>query len=392
MSNAMNAIQLAIVYIKDDNIEKLKHILSIMPLENLKDEADVLLSTFLSVCAGYDRPEAAKAVLSAWKSIYPPEEKIQIKSRLFLMNNINIDTLAFVSLMSDDYTYVELMDDLMAADNSEEVVSACAKADQIFGPQPYTTYDLIRQHAEEMGNWRVEEYAIASMEEIAPYAPKPEWVKNYTDEPLVPESQLYIPETGEIPFEIPTDEDAIELLTKGLTQLGISVDDLERAKEALALKLAVSTRDEKINLLKPIMQNQAQQIMGGDTLLFRLFGPANPLVNQDLTRPGKSNLYAGCRMFLCDIFDFVEGDNYYEDWFTGVCDTCHLRIAHRWHAVRKPGSHGGWKNIYCSWTCVRESMVEFEEEPDLLTHELIDIFENEINKIGIQDRLPDKTE
>ena len=129
--------------------------------------------------------------------------------------------------------------------------------------------------------------------------------------------------------------------------------------------------------------------MAGDLWLFRLFGLSNPLVNQDLTRPGKSNLYGGCRMFLCDVFDYDDEDHYVKDWFTGVCESCHLRIAHRWYALRKPRAHGGWLGEFCSWDCVRESMVEYEEEPDLLVHELINIFEAEINEKGIQDRLPE---
>lgn len=387
LNNSLKAIQLAIVYIKDDNIKGLEKVLSVMPLDKLGDESDVLLSTFLSVSASYDRPDAARMVLDFWSAIYPEIETIQLKSRLFMMNSINVATLAFVALMDKDYTYVELMDDLMAADNSEEVVSACNKADQVFGPQLYTTYELIKDHASELGNWRVEEYAIASMEEVAPYAEKPKWVKNFTDGPIVPESQLYVPETGEIPFEIPPDDEAVELLTAGLKQIGISIDDLEMAKQTLRDKLSISTRAEKIALLKPIFQNQAQEIMGGDLWLFRLFGPANPLVNQDLTQPGKSNMYGGCRMFLCDLFDYNTDDHYVEDWFKGVCESCHLRIAHRWYAVRKPRPHGGWTGAFCKWQCVRDSMIEYEEEPDLLTRELINIFEREINEKGIQDRL-----
>jgi hypothetical protein len=346
VSKALKYIQLAIVYIKDDNIRGLEQLLNVMPLDKLKDESDVLLSTFLSTAAGYGRKDAAKLVLDSWKVIYPEQEKIQILSRFFMMNAINVPTLSFVILSYPDYTYIELMDDLMAADNSPEVVTACAKADQVFGPQPYETYKIVMQHAEEMGNWRVEEYAIESMEQTAPYVDRPEWVKNYTDMPLLKESDLYIPETGAIPFEIPPDEEAAELLTIGLTQQGISVGDLDQAKEALLERLSVSTRQEKIDLLRPIMENQAQKILGGDKTLFRLFGPANPLVNQDLTLPGKSNMYGGCRMFLCDVFDWVKGDNYYADWFQGVCESCHLRIKYRWYAVRKPKPHGGWIGCY----------------------------------------------
>ncbi len=389
MNKAIKAIQLAIIYIKNDNIKGLDKVLGIMPLDKLKNEADALLSTFLSTCAEYGRQDAAKLVLDHWKVIYPQEEKIQLLTKLFMINSINLITLAFVVLSHEDYTYVEAMDDLMMADNSPEVVTSCSKADKIFGPQPYSTYELIKTHADEAGNWRVEEYAISNMEENAPYSPVPTWVKNYTDGPLVQESDLYIPETGKIPFEIPSDEDSVDLLTSGLTQIGISVGDLERAKESLRQRLATATKKEKIELLRPVMENYAQSMLGGDTYLFRLFGPANPLVNQDLTLKGKSNMYGGCRMFLCDVFDYNHEYDYVADWFTGVCGSCHLRMKHRWHAIRKPRPHGGWVGCFCSWKCVKDHMAEYGEEPALMTRELIKIFGAKIDEIGIQDRLED---
>ena len=133
------------------------------------------------------------------------------------------------------------------------------------------------------------------------------------------------------------------------------------------------------------MENQSQQMLAKDQVLFRIFGPANPLVDQDLTLPGRSNKYGGCRMFLCDVFDYDDEFDYMMDWFTGVCQQCHLRIRHRWYAVRMPGSHGGWTGCYCNWKCVREDVYE-GDEPDLLTDELVSIFEANINNIGIQDR------
>ena len=54
VSKALQAIQLAIIYIKNDNIKSLERILEVMPLDKLQDGADVLLSTFLSTCASYD--------------------------------------------------------------------------------------------------------------------------------------------------------------------------------------------------------------------------------------------------------------------------------------------------------------------------------------------------
>ena len=386
VSKSVGVIQLGIIHIKDDNVKGLGQVLNALPLANLGNQADSLLSLYLSVCATYGRSKSVKIILGAWNVIYPKEEKIQILSKLFMMNNINLPTLSFVILSHDDYTYIEAMDDLMLADNSPEVITACGKADEIFGPQPYETYKIIREHAFEMGNYKVEEYAIANMEETAPYAPIPKWVKNYTDKPLVKEDEMEIPKIGDIPFIVPPDEEAVEILTKGLTQNGISAGDLDQAREFLLEKLSTSTRQEKINILKPVMENQANQILSGDKVLFRIFGPANPLVNQDLTLNTPSSKYGGCRMFLCDIFDFDEEFNVVLDWFRGVCDECHLRIRQRWHAVRRPRPHGGWEDAFCSWKCVRESLVPDDRE-NLLARELINIFEKKINETGIQDRL-----
>lgn len=392
VSKATSVIQLAILHIKNDNIEGLEKTLKIMPLDKLNDQAEKLLSVFLAVSAQYNRPEAVKVIMTAWSVIYPEEEQVPLLTRMFMWNEINLPTLAFVVLSHTDYTYVEAMDDLMAWDSSPEVTTACQKADKIFGRQPYETYKVIQEHANEMGNYRVEDYAVAWMEETAPYAPIPKWVQNYSEGPLVKAEVLEaVPDIGDVPFTLPPDEEIVELLTKGLSHMGISIDDIDRAKETLLKEVSQSTRPEKIQLLKPIMQNQANSILSGDTELFRIFGPANPLVDQDLTLGTPSAKYGGCRMFLCDLFDYDEEFEYVADWFRGVCDQCNLRIRHRWHAVRKPRPHGGWVGCYCSWECARESIHADREEPDILTRELIKIFEKQTNEIGIQDRLPNDT-
>jgi hypothetical protein len=388
---SIDVIQLGIIYIKNNSMEGLRKVLMALPLEKLGKQADELFSLYLSVCAGYDRVDAAKEVLEAWKVIYPEEENIQILSKLFLWNNINLPTLSFVILSHDDYTYIELMDDLIIGDSSPNVTTACSKADEIFGPQPYETYKIVNEHAIEMENYRVEEYTITWMEQTAPYAPIPEWVQNYSGDPLVTNSELEasLAKLEEVSFQLPPDEEAVNLLTAGLSQNGVSVEDIEQVREYLLAKLSVSTRKEKIQLLRPIIENQAEEILYGDKVLFRIFGPANPLVNQDLTLKTVSSKYGGCRMFLCDIFDYDEDFDYVYDWFNGACDECHLRIREKWHAVRKPRHAGGWTGSYCSWKCVRDSLMTEGQEPNLLIRELINIFEKQIKEIGIQDRLAD---
>lgn len=385
-SKSQLIIKMTVDSIKNDNVNNLKKFLGVMPLKKLKRQANTLLALFLGTASEYGRLEAANIILNEWRDIFP-FDNVEPISQLFTINQIDISTLAYVVLNNKDYTYIELMDDLIIQDNSEEIITACSKADKIFGPQSYEVYKIVKDHADEMGNWRVSDYAVASMEEVAPFKSKPDWVKNYTDKDLVPESQLYDVKTGDINFSLPSDEKAVELLTEGLSQMGMAVNNELEAKQYLYEVLKNSTDAQKRELLRPVIENQIRYQMGGDEWLFRVFGPANPLVNQDLTQPGPSNKYGGCRMFLCDVFDYDDEFDYVADWFTGSCETCHLRIKHRWYAVRKPRPHGGWSGCYCSWDCTRKSIFENEQEPDLLTHELINIFEKEINEIGIQDRI-----
>lgn len=389
--SAVKYIQFAISSIKNYNLNALEKVLNILPLNSLKDQSDTLLALFLSTCASYDRKEAVKIILSAWKSTYPTDT-VNFRSRLFVTKEINLPTLAYVTLIDPYFTYIELMNDLSSLDSSPEVVSACGKADKIFGPQSYETYKMISDHSSTVGNWRVEEYAIDNMIKKAPYQPIPKWVKDYTDKPLVSADQLYIPETGKIVFDLPSNEEAVQLLTVGLSEMGLVSENVDATKIYLTNLLNTSSEEEKYKLLEPVLENQLQLELGSDVYLSQVFGPANPLVDQDLTLPGKSNMYGGCRMFLCDVFDYNDEYKFVEDWFTGSCDTCQLRIRQRHHAVRKPRPTGGWINCYCSWDCARKSIFvdgkdELTMEADVLTHELIDVFEIEINKTGIQDRL-----
>lgn len=387
VSKSTAVIQLSIVYIKDDDLIGLQKVLNVLPLDKLGDYSEKLLSNYLSVCAAYDRKEAVKIILKNWKVVYPPEEKMQILSRLFLIENINIETLSYVVLSNETFTYVELMDDLIEFDSSPQIITACQKADKIFGLQPYETYKIVQEHAYEIDNDNVYDYATDKMEETAPYAPSPTWV---TGEPSMTEKELMNITVDQAINKLPSDNEAVEMLTKGLSHLGISVGELEEAKKFLLLKLSRSNHEEKLEMLKPIMENVNNLDLTKNITLFRIFGPANPLVDQDLTLETPSSKYGGCRMFLDQTFCYDEEFDYVKDWYDGVCSYCHLKIKYRWYALRKPRVHGGWENCYCSWKCVRDSVFWDGEEPNLLQHELINIFEKELNVTGIQDRKLDE--
>jgi len=395
VSRETGLITLAINFIKNDDIKRLDKALKVMPLEKLKDQHQFLLSNFLAVSAGYNRPKAGKLILERWKVIYPEQDKISILPRIFLMRNINLPTLSWLIEIHDDVTFVEIMDELTEWDNSPNIVTACSRADEIFGLQPHSTYEVVRDHAVDFGNYLVEDYMKEKMVETAPYAPKPEWVKNWTKDKLLTESELAQKADQESKKEIKgieriTDDEAVDLLTKGLGEFGISIGGIDQAKFAIREQLQQATPEQRRELLKPVIRNREEKELESDVLLFRTFGPAHPIIDQDLTLDTPSAKYGGCRMFLCDLFDYDFEFDYLEDWFTGSCQECLLKIKYRWYAVRRPRNLGGWENVYCNFQCMRESLLSDGLEPALLQRKLIERFEKRIKKIGIQDRLPDE--
>ena len=100
-------------------------------------------------------------------------------------------------------------------------------------------------------------------------------------------------------------------------------------------------------------------------------------------------------MMLCIHFENVGDDGEVRDeeieingnydmleWFTGSCDLCKKKIRSKHHAVRMPMTSGGWDGCYCSWSHVRQDVVDKKG----IIPKLIDAYEKDVKKIGIYDR------
>lgn len=400
MSKEFNIIALALESIKNDNLYELDRALRIMPVERIDDKGESLLASMLTYCAGYNRGEAAKYVLERWKVTYPDNDKISMIARLFTLITVNIPTLSFIASIHSDYTFVELIDELSGMDSSSDIAVACGRANDVYGQQSYETYQLLKEKAIENGNFIVEEFATDKMTETAPYAPRPLYIKNYLkdyypqfENRLPKEAELYniadVESKKEVNVDIvmPSDDEAVSMLTEGLQNLGIAISEIERARKII--RDEIQNEDRKKELLLPILKERREKALEADRLLFWTFGPSNPLLNQNLNLDTPSARYGGARLFLFELFDYDEENDYLADWFTGSCLQCLLRIRNRWEAVRKPVAMGGWKNCYCSFDCVRKDHEETEireDKIDILTTKLIDAFEKTVNAIGIQDR------
>ena len=359
MSTEFNIIAIALESIKNDNIDQLDKALRVMPLEELVDTHEVLLSNFLALCAAYNRSEAAFLILERWKVVYPENEKISMFTRLFLKIMINVPTLSYLASIHKDVTFVELIDELAQWDSSEEVIIACGRADEIYGNQPYDTYLILRKNAIEYENARVEEYLFDKITEVSPFAPKPTYIKNYL-ETYFPEYKDRLSTQQELDLLaertekenikdilLPNDDEAVRLMTEGLASLGIAILEIEAAKQFLKAEISKSLERKK-ELLLPILQNSSQLNLETDRILYWIYGASNPLLAQDLTLNTPTAKYGGGRMFLTNIFDYNEEDDYVEEWFVGYCEQCLLRIEKKCHAVRMPAVSGGWKGCFSS--------------------------------------------
>lgn len=409
MSKEANVILVTVEAIKNGRLEELDRCLKIMPVESLDvRQVDSLFSTFINLCTEYNRKECCRYVLDRWKVTFPEDEKTSMLTKLFMKRMVTEKSLAFVILsIYKDYTYIELMDELAEYDRSEEVITACLRADKVFGPQKLETYTIVRDNAVLHENYKLEEYAILKLEENAPFAEKPNYVKNYLGE-LYPEYKNKLLKAKELDRiaeeidmkgkeldkqimekidEIPLEE-SLKLLTEGLENSGVSIVEIESAKKFLSSEL--ENPERKKELLMPILRAEREINLETDRVLFWIYGPNNQLVNQNLTLNTPSSKYGGCRMFLCDLFDYDEEEGEVLDWFTGSCDQCLKRIKKRCYAVRMPRVHGGWEGCFCSFKCVDDNNTEMEiktNDPNLLLRELITLYSEKVEEVGIQETL-----
>lgn len=399
-ANLFVIINEAITNSQNDLLRKL---LRKLPLEQFnRDLSDQLLSELTFTAATVNNVDSIPVIFEAWERVYPPEEKIPFFVILFTLSMFESELLAFIARGFPDTTIVEVFAYLTDYDSGPDTIIACRKAVEAYGDQSLDVYQTLYENAKGV-NSAVTDFLENVISQYTKFAPIPEWIRNYwngssdgyylnSDTPIengtVPSvSQLKIPEETKPVFEIPNLERLVSMITEGYEALGYSVEDKEEAKNLLRARLIAGSTEEKVELLRPVIDLSARNDLQENKTLFRILGPANPLA--DASYDEMEN--GGCRMFTCAYFDFNEDSGYIDDWFIGSCQQCLKRIRMRWHAVRRPRQTGGWLGCFCSFKCMRDEMKE-EGEVDVLLNYLVDAFEDRINHIGIQERTEDEAE
>nr|QBK90196.1 MAG: thioredoxin-related protein [Pithovirus LCPAC102] len=369
----------------NDNSELLDKLLRTLPIQKLnKKISDMLLYDFLVVCAKYNKISAGLRIFNLWKIPFEANEgKISVYVSLYLEPRYNPQLLSFCSKIYPSYTFSECIDELMILDDDHNIYVAGYKLLKVYGTQTINTYKNISNISKNKNNI-IYNFIIKQIRKINDYAKIPEYIIG--PDILPRESEIIVPDPPIEVIKIPSIDDMVNILLDGMYTQGITFDEIESTKELLRIRLSMATLQEKINILKPVQElKMSQNILQRDKRLFMIYGPSNPHYGSTV----EEMKYGGSRMLLSGAYDYEdENQEIPSDWFSGYCWKCNLRIRRRWHAIRRPVPHGGWKGCYCSIKCLRESIDE-SDKIEIVNQLLTDIYEEQIHDIGILDRIPD---
>ncbi len=410
---ALATLQLVIRAIEADQDEDLAKYLNNIPLKSLSaEETDDLLMTFLEHARLFTRTNLTPIIFNAWQFVYPTQVKSRdrvvtkkLGGNTIKYNDLNVYTsegtslplmvdlfinplysfeiLAFVRNSYPSVSFLKIIFDLMDYDIGTQIYFTCKRVLEVYGEQEKNVYETLLE-SNRLKNSTIEEFLRDRIRRVADYAPIPVWVKNFTNGPIPKESDLKIPESPEINFTIPTIDIAAQLLTAGLDDLGITPDEKSESIQKVRENLQKMSQIQQLEQLKPVLEYNIGEEEETSLELFRLLGPANPLIQGE----PEDMKYGGERMFTGDYYDYDPDLGVIEDWFEGFCLKCDKRIRHRWHALRIPDYRGGWHGSYCSVKCARGAELE-SENYDILTLVMLDLTVEQLIGIGIQDRLPD---
>src|SRR5680860_533326 len=103
--NSSTVLELAKQSIANDEPEELSNWLNLMPIETLDiNQSNSLLSTYFDLCTLNNREECMKVVYERWNDTYPPNQKISFYSKLYLIEIIDVNSLAFLAKVMVTHT------------------------------------------------------------------------------------------------------------------------------------------------------------------------------------------------------------------------------------------------------------------------------------------------
>jgi hypothetical protein len=253
----------------------------------------------------------------------------------------------------------------------------------------------------------------SKLDRLSGYASIPKYIRDFG----IIVNQLPRLEERQVTEEMPVDVIA-EYLSNRLSDMDLTLEVPEDSttKDELTIiinQMNTAQLDDLIN--KFTIDPEEVKRIRANRDIFRVYGPVNPytdtdfsdLKDEDTGEPDVNLIFGGARMFT-DLSLETDGENGIplDEWFTGYCLQCSLRIRSYHHAVREPILMGGWNGCYCSWKCVREAIRSgnsgVDADGDVSDPDLYNIYvirsaltvqvENDMIEYGIEDRDYDEDE
>lgn len=371
--------------IQDDDLSELKINLMRLPFEHLNQKTvDELLSTFINHAVEYNNIESIKVIFDIWYQMLSIDNgQLDHLTRLFIDQSVTDKAKLLVAKTYIDEKPIEYyISKLIDYDSLPSTLVATIILDNIFDTTYHTwfyLFDIAVENEIQKGytNYLVKDYIKHRMIEKAKYIKPPAWIINEYD-------------------NLPSNQELINnfLLNIPYYEIDNIIQDLSLTPKQYN-KLS---NIEKKQMIEKYDKQRYRLELNFNNDLIKILGPINTQVTTDLTSDHMCTIYGGCRMLLCqeyeeqvindeevDDFDANYNKNSYEksEWFHHQCDWCINKVQFKHYAVRKPLYNGGWIGCYCSWQCVKDSM----SETDVVELDLVNIFEKQLNNIGIQDRV-----
>ena len=125
MSKAIDVIREIITNIANDNVQDLIINLSKLPIQDMEQEnSDKLLIVFMNTAAKYNKVLSATIVIRYWSETNINEEELPTITRLFMIPNIEDNTLSFIVRNFEGQVIENYFVDLINWDSSSEVLTA----------------------------------------------------------------------------------------------------------------------------------------------------------------------------------------------------------------------------------------------------------------------------
>lgn len=396
-TNGLVLLQVLMQKIATGDREGISKYLDALPLASMKQGSiDSLLVRLLTSAQEFNQGQIAKAIVNHFENQYIDKYKLPLLNIMAFDQKYDDETVAFILKQFPERSHAEMIRNYIDYKPDDNVIPGLMRLESLRGPLSVEEYQELYDVSVYQENYIISGFLGQQLDGISPYAPIPDWVKNYTESEDLPyEDELVISEPDINILQIPhNNEEIVEILTEGLRAAGRSSEEMELAQMELRKKLSAASEEDKMNMVRGVLENKAKRNLSSDEDLFSILGPVNAIVDDDLVSDKNiCHRYGGCRMFTCieleDMLDSSNGQIVYAlseykptDWFQGACQVCHLRIRRFAHAIRMPLDHGGWKGCYCSEKCLRRDL-----DSNLFLTALVDELMKDMNRIGIQDRL-----